>query len=130
MALDHFKSWKLLLILVLLCLNCSQFVSFGTKDDQSECLRVTRSEFNNSIKTTIDAIKKVISILSRFGKALGDFRLSNAVSDCLDLLDSSADELSWSLSAIQNPKGTLNPLIFTLSYSILFHFNLCFHLLI
>ena len=30
----------------------------------------------------------------------GDLRLSSAVADCLDLLDLSADELSWSMSAI------------------------------
>ncbi|PPS06288.1 hypothetical protein GOBAR_AA14353 [Gossypium barbadense] len=38
----------------------------------------------------------------------GDFRLSNAISDCLDLLDISADQLSWSLSASQNPNGKHN----------------------
>lgn len=104
MAFGHFKT---LLILVLLRLSYSQFVSSSTKNDQSQCLRVARSDFTNSIEDTIETVRRVTSILSQFGKAFGDFRLSNAISDCLDLLDSSVDELGWSLSATQNRKGTL-----------------------
>ncbi|GAY64748.1 hypothetical protein CUMW_235800, partial [Citrus unshiu] len=32
-----------------------------------------------------------------------DFRLTNTISDCLDLFDFSVDELSWSIFASQNP---------------------------
>lgn len=71
-----------------------------------ECLTVPASQFSNSILSTIDVVQQVIAIFSPFTKLLGDLRLSTAVSDCLDLLDSSADQLSWSLSATQNPKGT------------------------
>lgn len=73
---------------------------------QTECLSVPSSQFSNSLLSTIDVVRQVMAIFSPFSKLLGDFRLSTAISDCLDLLDSSADQLSWSLSATQNPKGT------------------------
>ncbi|KGN55582.1 pectinesterase/pectinesterase inhibitor PPE8B-like [Cucumis sativus] len=72
---------------------------------QTECLSVPSSQFSNSLLSTIDVVRQVMAIFSPFSKLLGDFRLSTAISDCLDLLDSSADQLSWSLSATQNPKA-------------------------
>ncbi|KAL6645946.1 hypothetical protein ACP70R_017554 [Stipagrostis hirtigluma subsp. patula] len=57
----------------------------------------------STLRETLDAIKGVVSIISSFpiGGILGggDLRLSSAVQDCLDLLDLSSDELSWSMSA-------------------------------
>ncbi|KAM1178871.1 hypothetical protein ACFX13_018432 [Malus domestica] len=105
-------SGKLLFLLVLLC-ACSEsripFVSCSvTNDIPSECLKVPASEFAGSLRDTIGVVKQVASILSQFANAFGDFRLSNAISDCLDLLDFSADELTWSLSASQNPEGKDN----------------------
>lgn len=70
-----------------------------------ECLKVPGTEFVDSVKSTIQTVRDVISIVSKFS-SFGDFRLSNAVADCLDLLDFSADELTWSLSASQNPPNT------------------------
>lgn len=70
-----------------------------------ECLRVPTSVFANSVKSTIETIAKVTSVVSQFSNALGDFRLSNAISDCLDLLDFSADELTWTLSAAEAYRG-------------------------
>ncbi|KAI3802814.1 hypothetical protein L1987_30957 [Smallanthus sonchifolius] len=65
------------------------------------------SEFVDSVKSTIETVRDVISIVSRFsGPIGGDFRLSNAIADCLDLLDFSADELTWTLSASQKPTTT------------------------
>ncbi|XP_062191029.1 pectinesterase-like [Phragmites australis] len=56
----------------------------------------------STLRETLDAIKNVASIISSFpiGGILGggDLRLSSAVADCLDLLDLSSDELSWSMS--------------------------------
>lgn len=75
---------------------------------QIQCLKVPTSEFVSSLKSTIDAMKSVTSILGQFGNLFGDFRLSNAISDCLDLLDFSSDELSWSISASQNPNSKNN----------------------
>ncbi|CAN6541334.1 unnamed protein product [Malus baccata var. baccata] len=105
-------SGKLLFLLVLLC-ACSEsripFVSCSvTNDIPSECLKVPASEIAGSLRDTIGIVQQVASILSPFANAFGDFRLSNAISDCLDLLDFSADELNWSLSASQNPEGKDN----------------------
>ncbi|KAL3535464.1 hypothetical protein ACH5RR_003925 [Cinchona calisaya] len=75
---------------------------------QSECLMVPTSEFVGTVKSTIDIVRQVTSIVSQFTGFLGDFRLSNAISDCLDLLDLSADELDWTLSASQQPIGKNN----------------------
>ncbi|BAF23854.1 pectinesterase [Oryza sativa Japonica Group] len=56
----------------------------------------------STLRETLDAIKNVASIISSFpiGGILGggDLRLSSAIADCLDLLDLSSDELSWSMS--------------------------------
>ncbi|KAF3439752.1 hypothetical protein FNV43_RR18030 [Rhamnella rubrinervis] len=95
-----------LVVGLLLCACCGS----GTAADvvQAECLKVSTSEFAGTVKDTIDAVQQVASILSQFANAFGDFRLSNAISDCLDLLEFSSDELSWSLSATQNPKGKDN----------------------
>ncbi|KAJ1437081.1 Pectinesterase, catalytic [Sesbania bispinosa] len=73
-----------------------------------ECLKVAPSEFAGSVRTVVGILQDVISILSEFGNGFGDFRLSNAISDCLDLLDLSSDELDWSVSATQTPKGKHN----------------------
>ena len=59
----------------------------------------------STLRETLDAVKDVASIISSFpivGGILGggDLRLSSAIADCLDLLDLSTDELSWSMSAI------------------------------
>ncbi|XP_062195111.1 pectinesterase-like [Phragmites australis] len=56
----------------------------------------------STMRETLDVIRNVASIISSFpiGGILGggDLRLSSAVADCLDLLDLSSDELSWSMS--------------------------------
>lgn len=70
----------------------------------ADCLKVAGSDFVDSLRSTIQTVRDVISIVSKFSGAFGgDFRLSNAIADCLDLLDFSADELTWTLSASQNP---------------------------
>ncbi|PIN13646.1 Pectinesterase [Handroanthus impetiginosus] len=89
------------------------FCSFGSGKSSdfvapAEYLDVPASEFVGSVKSTIDIIRQVISIVSEFGGVFGDFRLSNAVSDCLDLMDLSVDQLSWTLSASQNSNGKDN----------------------
>ncbi|KAF3600238.1 hypothetical protein F2Q69_00032949 [Brassica cretica] len=73
---------------------------------QYDYLKVPASEFVGSIDTIVEVISQVTSILSEFADFSGDSRLQDAVSDCLDLLDVSSDELSWSAYASQNPNGT------------------------
>lgn len=75
---------------------------------QRECLAVPTSQFLSSLRSTVEVLRQVSGIVSQFGTVFGDFRLSNAVTDCLDLLDFSSDELSWTISATQNPKGKHN----------------------
>lgn len=63
---------------------------------------VPSSSFISTLQSTLDQIKQVVSLFSTFSGLLGgDLRLSSAVSDCLDLLDLSSDELTWTLSASQ-----------------------------
>ncbi|KAJ4708726.1 Pectinesterase [Melia azedarach] len=97
-----------LILLVTAFCFCSSSSVASSDYLQSECLYVPASSFMSSLKTTMDAIRQVTPVISQFARLLGDFRLSNAVSDCLDLLDISADELDWSLSASQNPNGKHN----------------------
>lgn len=96
----------LLFFLVALCLCTSSLASSTNEFLETECLKVPATEFIGSLKTTIDAIRKATSVVSQFGGFFHDFRLSNAISDCLDLLDFSADELSWTMFASQNPNGS------------------------
>ncbi|KAG0480083.1 hypothetical protein HPP92_010680 [Vanilla planifolia] len=57
--------------------------------------------FLSILRTTLDEIQKVAGVVSTFsgGSFGGDLRLSSAISDCLDLLDLSSDELSWTISS-------------------------------
>ncbi|KAJ8751066.1 hypothetical protein K2173_016247 [Erythroxylum novogranatense] len=85
---------------------------------QTQCLRVPVSEFVGSMGTTLRFIEDVVSTILKFGKFFRDFRLTNAVSDCLDLLDLSAEELRWAISASQNPKGSKHNSTGDLSYDL------------
>lgn len=93
--------WKTVLILVIVvCLG-----EGGLGDlSESACLRVPVSEFSGTVKSTVGVVQKVVSTVSKFAGKVGDFRLSNAVSDCLELMDVSMDQLSSALSASLNTK--------------------------
>lgn len=72
----------------------------------SDCLNVSPATFVGSVRSTMGVLQHVVSMLSHFcNNELLDFRLANAVSDCLDLLDFSLDALNWSASATENPRG-------------------------
>ncbi|XP_040382601.1 pectinesterase-like [Oryza brachyantha] len=66
----------------------------------------------STLRETLGAIKNVASIISSFpiGGILGggDLRLSSAIADCLDLLDLSSDELSWSMSTTSSSAHPAN----------------------
>ncbi|XP_028787025.1 pectinesterase/pectinesterase inhibitor PPE8B [Neltuma alba] len=66
------------------------------------------SQFVSSVSQVLRVLNQVVSILSRFADFSGDSRLSHAISDCLDLLDLSSDDLSFSASASQSPRGKHN----------------------
>lgn len=110
-----FGGTKLVLLLVLVSTLCYHptptFAAYseGVYVD-AECLKVPGSAFVGSVTSTIQTVREVISIVSKFSGAFGgDFRLSNAIADCLDLLDFSADELTWTLSTTQNPATGIYP---------------------
>ncbi|KAF3957410.1 hypothetical protein CMV_017573, partial [Castanea mollissima] len=107
---SSFTTMMLMIMIMWMCLCTTPFgdASSGEDFSVSECLKVPTSEFLSSVKTTIDAVQTVVSIISPFTNLFGDLRVSNAIADCLDLLDFSADELALSLSASQNPKGNHN----------------------
>lgn len=80
----------------------------GTTTDrygEMECLTVPNSVFESAVLSTMAGISKTLSMVSGFGSYFGDFRVSNAINDCLDLLDLSNDELSRTLSASQTGKS-------------------------
>ncbi|XP_027338375.1 pectinesterase/pectinesterase inhibitor PPE8B-like [Abrus precatorius] len=86
---------------------CTPFVHSGF-----ECLRVSPSQFLHSARTVVGVLQDVnstlLSELTNVNNNVHNFRLSDAISACLDLLDLSADQLSWSISAIENPQGKHN----------------------
>ncbi|GAV73986.1 Pectinesterase domain-containing protein/PMEI domain-containing protein [Cephalotus follicularis] len=102
------SKFPFLLLLITICLCSSLGSSSKSGFLQSECLTVPSSEFVSSLISTIGTIRQVTFIVSKFANVFGDFRLSNAISDCLDLLDFSSDQLSWSVSASQTPNGKHN----------------------
>ncbi|KAL1566821.1 pectinesterase [Salvia divinorum] len=69
-------------------------------------LKVPASEFAVSLRSTIKIIRQLISKVSHFPTSIfGNFRLRNAISDCLLLMDLSVDQLTQTLSASLNPNG-------------------------
>lgn len=109
--------WPSFFMFSLMLSACTPNAASSRSDDlQNECLKVPISQFVGSLKTVIDVVLDVTSIISNFGNFLGDLRLANAITDCLDLLDFSADELSWSMSASQNPMGILTSSSFLFVY--------------
>ncbi|KFK33850.1 hypothetical protein AALP_AA5G068300 [Arabis alpina] len=97
----------LLFVIISLCsANKEAFSSTGVV--QMECLTVPPLEFAGAAKTAVEAIRKAVALVSKFDKKVGKSRVSNAILDCVDLLDSASEELSWIISASQNPNGKDN----------------------
>ncbi|KAK1288189.1 hypothetical protein QJS10_CPB19g02002 [Acorus calamus] len=85
-----------LLTLFLLLLIFSTQPHSATSDSFSPS-----SPFISAVRSTIDEVQKVLSILSTVAGTgpFGDSRISSAINDCVDLLDLSSDELSWTISS-------------------------------
>ncbi|KAL3532756.1 hypothetical protein ACH5RR_006277 [Cinchona calisaya] len=105
MASSSFK-FIFSILVTILCLY-SPLVNSGSSELlQPEYLKVPVSDFLSSLKSTIDTVRNVTSRVSELHSNFSnDLRLSNAISDCLDLLDLSAEELDWTFSASQKPNG-------------------------
>ncbi|GER49880.1 plant invertase/pectin methylesterase inhibitor [Striga asiatica] len=106
MAPSFFSKAKLLLLLAVLCglLRCGRSENY----DPSENLKIPAPEFVGTVRSAIGLIRDVMTMVTQFAGVFGDFRLGNAVSDCLDLMDLSVDQLSWTLSASQSPNAKDN----------------------
>ncbi|XP_010520512.1 PREDICTED: probable pectinesterase/pectinesterase inhibitor 32 [Tarenaya hassleriana] len=74
----------------------------------NEFLTVPASEFVGAARAAVEAMRKAGEALSKFQTKIGDFRTSNAVLDCLDLLDFACDDLSWTIDASNYPNGKDN----------------------
>ncbi|KAL9224630.1 hypothetical protein vseg_000648 [Gypsophila vaccaria] len=103
------KVVALMMVLMMVIMHHTQnCMGLAPSDDEvlgMECLNVPTSVFSEMLKDTIDGVVKVASLVNKFSGVFGEFRDANALSDCLDLLDLSADELSWTLSSSQHGKG-------------------------
>ncbi|KAK7411791.1 hypothetical protein VNO78_03231 [Psophocarpus tetragonolobus] len=72
-------------------------------------LNVSPSKFIRVVRKVGDDLQKVTSMFkSELSNAKHDPLLFNLISTCLDLLDLSVDQLNWSISAVQSPKGNHN----------------------
>ncbi|KAJ8500811.1 hypothetical protein OPV22_011363 [Ensete ventricosum] len=81
-----------LLFLLLLSASCSSSSSF-----------VPSTTFSSNLRFAFSEIQKLTSLISYSSGILGgNLRLSSAIHDCLDLLDLSADELTWTLSLVND----------------------------
>ncbi|KAI3927021.1 hypothetical protein MKW92_052126 [Papaver armeniacum] len=106
------------IILIISLLSCSSPVyahSFSSSFDANDLSTAgscsgnpSSNELLASLTSSIEQIKTVTTLVAGFINQFDDFRLTNAVNDCIDLLDFSADELSWSASATENPHGKDN----------------------
>ncbi|CAN0909024.1 Pectinesterase/pectinesterase inhibitor PPE8B [Linum grandiflorum] len=71
----------------------------------NQFLKIPTYKFLSSLQSILKNINEVSSIMLKFNDYGGGSRLANAISDCLDLLDLSADVLSWSISTSKSPIG-------------------------
>ncbi|GAU47913.1 hypothetical protein TSUD_238800 [Trifolium subterraneum] len=95
--------------LILTLLLCSSVLCASVPTGGFEFLKVAPSEFVGSVKDVVEILQDVTSILNEFGgSGFGDSRLSNAVSDCIEMLDLSSDALTWGRCISNLYKGKHN----------------------
>ncbi|CAL9748287.1 unnamed protein product [Musa acuminata subsp. burmannicoides] len=92
------KAFLLLFLLLLLSASCS-----GSSSSSSSF--VPSTTFSSNLRFAFSEIQKLTSLISHSSGVLGgNLRLSSAIHDCLDLLDFSADELTWTLSVVNDQR--------------------------
>ncbi|CAI9098417.1 OLC1v1035061C1 [Oldenlandia corymbosa var. corymbosa] len=101
------KSLKFMLLMILCLGSVSPSVRSdnGTKNlvDQSNCLNVPIDHFVSSINSTIQKLWKVTFFVSKFNNtSRHDLQVSGSLSHCLELLNTSAEELGWTVEALLN----------------------------
>lgn len=90
------KAFLLLFLLLLLSASCS---------GSSSSSFVPSTTFSSNLRFAFSEIQKLASLISGSSGVLGgNLRLSSAIHDCLDLLDFSADELTWTLSVVNDQR--------------------------
>ena len=92
-----------LFIILLIFLYSSN--SCKSSDDNSFNLDVDSPTFKDSLNLAMSILQNTTSTVSNFQNIVKDFRLSNILSDCAKLLDSTQEVLDWSLTKFQNPHG-------------------------
>ncbi|GFP82143.1 pectinesterase/pectinesterase inhibitor ppe8b [Phtheirospermum japonicum] len=103
MASDEYLKSMVVVVLVLLCCSgCGE-------SDASQSLKIPVSMFVGSVSSTIETLHhQVIPNVSKFAQAFTDLRLKNAIADCLELMDLSMDQLSFTRAASLDLNGTSN----------------------
>ncbi|XP_077252700.1 pectinesterase/pectinesterase inhibitor PPE8B-like [Tasmannia lanceolata] len=66
------------------------------------------SSLITNIENTLNQVEKVNSIISNYDKPIDDFLITNAIIDCLDLLNTSSQELHWTLNTMYKIQPLLN----------------------
>ncbi|XP_057422064.1 pectinesterase/pectinesterase inhibitor PPE8B-like [Lotus japonicus] len=106
MAISSTLTPTLILLLIMSLQPCTTPSSASTITEFSglSCLRVSPNRFIDSANKVINLLQNVSYNLSPFTKVNqdNDNRLSNAISDCLELFDMAYENLKWSISATQN----------------------------
>lgn len=93
---------KLFIILLIFLYSSNPCKS---SDDNSFNLDVDSPTFKDSLNLAMSILQNTTSTVSNFQNLVKDFRLSNILSDCAKLLDSTQEVLDWSLTKFQNPHG-------------------------
>ncbi|KAL4178893.1 hypothetical protein AMTRI_Chr13g84480 [Amborella trichopoda] len=91
-----------LLIIPSLSLSKTPCELHGSCDPEPDCTTSQLDTFATTLKTTLSEIQKALSLLSKFTEFIPNFRQRTAIQDCVDLLDLSSDELTWTLSQTPN----------------------------
>lgn len=101
------KKNVIVLVMFLFFISCPPHCHGHDLVYQPDCLNIPTTEFLSSVKTTINVVQQVTSLVAGFSGGSLDFRQSHAISDCLDLLDLSTDELVSTLLLTQNPHNSM-----------------------
>ena len=115
---------KLFIILLIFLYSSNPCKSFN---DNSFKLDVESPTFKDSLNLAMSILQNTTSTVSNFQNIVKDFRLSNILSDCAKLLDSTQEVLDWSLTKFQNPHGTrMHACILVTLFYFLFIYNYLF----
>ena len=94
-----------------------------SSNDNSFKLDVDSPTFKDSLNLAMSILQNTTSTISNFQNLVKDFRLSNILSDCAKLLDSTQEVLDWSLTKFQNPHGTYACMYISYSFYLFIYIN-------